>query len=169
MNYSKRMKQIFLATAAGLTIYLSPIVSGNASAAEAKEDFTSTELRETAKQYIGSPYKSAGTSASGFDCSGFVLTVFKDLGISSLPRTSSSMYNVGESVSQNELLPGDLVFFNTTGRGISHVGIYYGDGKFIHSSSSQGVTLTPLNDKWYWADKYVGAKRIGDVQLVSKK
>ncbi len=169
MKYSKRIRQIFLASAAGLTIYFSPIVSGDASAAEAKEDFTSTELRETAKQYLGTPYKSAGTSASGFDCSGFVITVFKDLGITSLPRTSASMYNVGKSVSQNELLPGDLVFFNTSGRGISHVGIYYGDGKFIHSSTSKGVTLTPLNDKYYWADKYVGAKRIGEVQLVSKK
>ncbi|MFP3919309.1 C40 family peptidase [Lysinibacillus telephonicus] len=169
MKYSKRIKQIFLASAAGLTIYFSPIVSGDASAAEVKEDFTSTELRETAKQYLGTPYKSAGTTASGFDCSGFVLKVFKDLGVSSLPRTSASMYTVGESVSQNELIPGDLVFFNTSGRGVSHVGIYYGDGKFIHASTSQGVTITPLNDKWYWADKYVGAKRISDVKLVSKK
>lgn len=169
MKYSKRIRQVFLATAAGLTIYFSPIVSQDASAAESKEDFTSTELRDTAKQYLGTPYKSAGTTASGFDCSGFVLKVFKDLGISSLPRSSASMYTVGESVAQSELLPGDLVFFNTTGKGVSHVGIYYGDGKFIHSSSSKGVTLTALNDKYYWADKYVGAKRVGEVQLVSKK
>lgn len=164
MKYSKRIRQFVLASVAGLAIYFSPIVTENTYAAE---EITSAELQETAKQYLGVPYRYGGTSTSGFDCSGFVSTVYKNLGVN-LPRTSSSMYNVGDKVAKEDLQPGDLVFFNTSGRGISHVGIYYGDGKFIHSQTGQGVSITDINDKWYWGSRYVGAKRVSDIQLVAK-
>lgn len=66
---------------------------------------------------------------------------------------------MGDSVSRMEMRAGDLVFFNTTGKGVSHVGIFVGDGKFAHSSSSKGVTISALSEN-YWANRYVGAKRI---------
>ena len=66
---------------------------------------------------------------------------------------------MGTSVSRDEMRPGDLVFFNTNGRGVSHVGIFVGDGKFAHSSSSRGVTVSSLNESYY-ANRYLGAKRV---------
>lgn len=81
---------------------------------------------------------------------------------------SSVQYQVGESVAKTELQPGDLVFFNTLGNGVSHVGIYYGDGKFIHSQSVKGVSITDINDPQYWGGRYIGAKRIANVQNVLK-
>ncbi len=113
----------------------------------------------TAKQYIGVPYLWGGTTPSGFDCSGFTQYVFKQHGIS-LNRTTETQYQQGTYVSKGNLQPGDLVFFqNTYKAGISHVGIYIGDGNFIHSSSSKGITITAL-DSSYWAPKYYGARRV---------
>ncbi len=114
---------------------------------------------DTAKQYLGVPYVWAGESPDGFDCSGFTQYVFKQHGIS-LKRTVSTQYRQGVSVKKSELQPGDLVFFkNTYKEGLSHVGIYVGDGNFIHTSSSKGVTITPLNNP-YWVGRYYGARRI---------
>lgn len=113
----------------------------------------------TAKKYIGVPYKWAGSTPSGFDCSGFVQYVFKAHGIS-LNRTAASQYKHGTFVSKSNLQPGDLVFFqNTYKAGISHVGIYIGDGKFIHSSSSKGVVISNLSSSYY-VSHYYGARRI---------
>lgn len=126
--------------------------SHNVEAASVKE------LTVTASQYIGVPYSYGGTSKSGFDCSGFTQRVFKDLGYS-INRTSGSQYQQGTGISKNALQTGDLVFFNTSGAGISHVGIYYGEGKFIHSSTSHGVIVSKLSES-YWASRYVGAKRV---------
>lgn len=117
------------------------------------------KLIATAKQYIGVPYVWGGTSPSGFDCSGFTYYVFKQHGIT-LNRNSASQYVHGSYVSKSNLQPGDLVFFaNTYREGISHVGIYIGDGKFIHASSSQGVTISLLSNS-YWASHYYGARRV---------
>ncbi|BDH60772.1 hypothetical protein MTP04_09020 [Lysinibacillus sp. PLM2] len=145
----------------GIFIYLS---EDNLEANAEEFDFTSKELRLAAKQYLDSPYLYGGTTESGFDCSGFVNRVFLDLGIE-LPRTSVGLFKEGESISRDELQTGDLVFFNTSGQGVSHVGIYYGGGKFIHSQSVLGVSISNLNDKWYWGTRYIGAKRIADVKL----
>ena len=113
----------------------------------------------TAKKYIGIPYLWAGTTPSGFDCSGYVQYVFKAHGIS-LNRTAATQYKHGTYVSKSNLMPGDLVFFqNTYKAGISHVGIYIGDGKFIHSSSSKGVTISALSSSYY-VSHYYGARRI---------
>ncbi len=113
----------------------------------------------TAKKYIGVPYLWAGTTPEGFDCSGFTQYVFQQHGIS-LSRTTASQYLEGNFVAKSDLQPGDLVFFQNTYRpGISHVGIYMGDGKFIHSSSSQGVVISSMSNS-YWAARYYGARRV---------
>ncbi|QKS70510.1 C40 family peptidase [Paenalkalicoccus suaedae] len=106
---------------------------------------------------LGTPYRYGGTTTSGFDCSGFTRYAFDQAGIS-LPRTAAQQYEVGTPVSRSNLQRGDLVFFNTVG-GISHNGIYIGNNQFIHSSSSQGVSIASLGNS-YWAPRYVGAKRV---------
>jgi len=170
MKDHKQVRNFVLAAAAGCGIFFSPVgnVEASASASESEVDFSSRELRLTAKEYLDSPYRYGGTTASGFDCSGYVQQVFEDLDIT-LPRSSNAMFSVGEPVNQNELKPGDLVFFNTSGNGISHVGIYYGNGMFIHSQVGDGVSITSINDPHYWASRYVGAKRVADVQLLAQK
>lgn len=156
MNQMKLIRNTLLVFAAAIVIFFTPVEEHKASAAES----TVSELNETATKYLGVRYVYGGTSTKGFDCSGYVRHVFKELGIESLPRTSSAMYQTGEKVDKSDLQEGDLVFFNTSGRGISHVGIYIGSGQFIHSSTSKGVVKTSINDKYYWGSKYVGAKRV---------
>lgn len=120
--------------------------------------FADSKMDTVISKTIGISYKTGGTTTAGFDCSGYTRYVFTKLGLS-LPRTSQAQYKVGSSVSRSELRSGDLVFFNTTGRGVSHVGIYVGNGKFANSSSSHGVTISSLSQS-YWASRYVGAKRV---------
>lgn len=116
----------------------------------------STEIVSTARKYVGTPYVWGGTTPSGFDCSGFVQYVFAQHGIN-LPRTSSEMYEMGTPVSDPQA--GDLVFFSTYEPGVSHVGIYLGNGQFISSTSSSGVQIVSM-DNPYWASRYIGARRI---------
>jgi lipoprotein Spr len=114
---------------------------------------------DSAKRYLGVDYVFGGASPSGFDCSGFTMYVYKSVGVN-LPHTASGQANLGVAVSKDELQAGDLVFFETYKSGISHVGIYIGDGKFIHASSGAGrVTITNLSDKYY-TTRYRGATRI---------
>ncbi|MGN7765664.1 C40 family peptidase [Paenibacillus sp. 22594] len=120
--------------------------------------FADSKMDTVIAKTIGTTYKFGGTSTNGFDCSGFTSYVFKSIGLT-LPRTSKAQFSVGTSVSRNNLRSGDLVFFNTFGSGVSHVGIYVGGGKFAQSSSSRGVTVTSLSQA-YWANRYVGAKRV---------
>ena len=120
--------------------------------------FADSKMDEVIDSAMGTTYKRGGTTLNGFDCSGFTRYVFDKLGID-LARQSSSQFEMGDSVSRSEMRPGDLVFFNTSGSGISHVGIFVGEGKFAHSSSSKGVTISALSEN-YWANRYVGAKRI---------
>ena len=119
---------------------------------------TAQAIITTARKYIGVPYVWGGSTPKGFDCSGFVQYVFNAHGIS-LPRTSKQQYAVGSWVSKSNLQPGDLVFFDTSGSGISHLGIYIGDNQFIHASSSKGVIISSLSNT-YWAPRYYGARRI---------
>ena len=165
MNYFKLIRNTVLTLAAAFVIFFAPIDENKASAAT--NTVSIEALNKISSKYIGVRYKSGGTSANGFDCSGYVITVFKELGINSLVRTSAGMYGQGTSVSKSDLQAGDLVFFKTTGKGVSHVGIYIGNSQFIHSSSSKGVTKTSINDKYYWASKYVGAKRVANFKYTA--
>ena len=114
----------------------------------------------TAKQYMGAPYVYGGMSPSGFDCSGFVNYVYKLCGYS-MSRVASSIYNNnGTYVEKANLQIGDLVFFASNSSSIGHVGIYIGNGQFIHSSSGAGcVVISDLSSNYYLKN-YVGAKRI---------
>lgn len=116
-------------------------------------------IMTTSKKYIGIPYLWGGISPeTGFDCSGYVQYVFAKNGIS-LPRVSRDQYTVGSPVAFNNLQPGDLVFFSIAKNGsVDHDGIYIGNGQFINSSSSKGVTIYDLGP--YWKSVYVGAKRV---------
>ena len=112
-----------------------------------------------AEQFLGTPYVWAGSSPSGFDCSGFVSYVFKNFGYT-VNRTAASMYTTGVAVDKSELQIGDAVFFASSSESIGHEGIYIGDGEFIHSSSGCGyVTISGL-DESYYSRMYVGARRI---------
>jgi cell wall-associated NlpC family hydrolase len=112
-----------------------------------------------AKKLLGIPYVWGGTTTKGFDCSGFVQYVLKQNGIS-MPRTTTEQYQIGTYVTKSDLLPGDLVFLQNTYRaGISHVGIYIGDGKMIHASSSKGVVTSDLSSSYY-TQHYYGSRRV---------
>lgn len=112
---------------------------------------------------VGTRYRFGGTSANtGFDCSGFIGYLFREEAGMNLPRSTREMINVNAPlVARNNLKPGDLLFFSTSGRGrVSHAGIYLGDNQFIHSSSrrSGGVRVDNLGDS-YWSKTFIEAKR----------
>lgn len=113
-----------------------------------------------AKTLIGIPYQWGGTTTAGLDCSGFIDYVFQQSQGITLPRTAVQLYtNIGLAVPSPS--PGDLVFFDTTltKTGVSHVGIYIGNGQFIHASSSKGVTISNISNS-YWNQCYIGAKTL---------
>jgi len=108
-----------------------------------------------AMNYLGTPYVWGGSSPGGFDCSGFVMYVFAQMGVS-LPHNAAAQYGYGTPVSRDQLEPGDLVFFD----GLGHVGIYIGGGQFVHSPHTGDVVkISSLYDSWY-AATYVGARRL---------
>lgn len=147
------MKKFFVLSILSFSLMFTGIFGGHsASAASQKSVIT------VANKYIGTPYKYGGITPKGFDCSGLVNYSYKQVG-KKLPRTAADMYKKGKTVKKADLKKGDLVFFSTYKKGASHVGIYIGDNKFIHSSSSKGVKIDKLSNS-YWKTKYYGAKRI---------
>ncbi len=118
-------------------------------------------VTQLASQQLGRPYRLGGQHPyQGFDCSGLVHYVFKSSTHRSLPRTSAGLSKVGQSIQRTDLQAGDLVFFNTTGKPNSHVGIYLGNQRFIHAPrNGKHVTIASLK-KGYWTKRYQGAKRI---------
>jgi cell wall-associated NlpC family hydrolase len=126
-------------------------------------------LLKKALAYRGVRYRWGGTSrSSGVDCSGFTTSVFLSQGIK-LPRTSIEQSQIGNGVSKSDLKPGDLVFFRT-GRSyrVNHVGIYVGEGKFIHAATGAGHVMVSSLDEKYYLRCYATARRVADVQAASR-
>ncbi len=140
------------------TVRSTPSRSTSSNTSATSRQAKANAIISTAKQYIGVKYLWGGTTPAGFDCSGYTRYVFAQHGID-LPRISRDQYNVGTPVAFDNLQSGDLVFFSLDNDGvIDHEGIYIGNGQFINSSSSKGVTIYTLGD--YWKSRYIGAKRV---------
>jgi cell wall-associated NlpC family hydrolase len=138
------------------------VLLSGASVASAAPDATVTpgaQVADLAQQYIGSRYRWGGTSPAGFDCTGFVMYVFGQFGVS-MPHNEAGQLASGDRVSADELQPGDvLVFANTYRAGLSHVGIYIGEGQFVHAVDERhGVMINNLWDG-YWGPRFVAASR----------
>ncbi|RYF08488.1 MAG: peptidoglycan endopeptidase [Comamonadaceae bacterium] len=119
------------------------------------------ELVSTAMGFLGVPYRRGGSSVeTGFDCSGFVRTIFEQAKGLVLPRRANEQAAATEVIDKKDLQPGDLVFFNTMRRAFSHVGIYVGDGKFIHAPRSGAEVRVEDMSVSYWQRRFNGARRV---------
>jgi cell wall-associated NlpC family hydrolase len=120
-----------------------------------------SDLVVGAMGFLGVPYKRGGNSAeTGFDCSGFVRAMYEQSIGLLLPRRAEQQAAATQQISVTELRPGDLVFFNTMRRAFSHVGIYLGDGQFIHSPAAGGVVRVEDMRQAYWEKRFNGARRV---------
>ena len=120
-----------------------------------------TRMNRIIAEYMSAPYQYGGTGKSGLDCSGFAYVVYRDYDNSRLPLTVRTLYRLDNRVEYNDLTFGDLVFFKIDKRKVSHVGIYLGEGNFVHASRSHGVVIDDLTAD-YWAERYGGARRVKD-------
>lgn len=121
------------------------------------------EVLINALSLTGIKYRYGGKSPdTGFDCSGFVRYVFQQATNLTLPPTARAISQMGKTIAKDDLQPGDLVFFNTLKKTFSHVGIYIGNNRFIHSPSAGGVVRVENLNTDYWAVHYNGAKRVDD-------
>jgi len=140
--------------------------SVDAEAPKAKESIKARLLR-VAQRMLAVPYRFGGTTLWGLDCSGFVQKAFAFLDLD-LPRTAREQFREGAKVAKADLSPGDLVFFRTYAKYPSHVGIYLGDNRFVHASSSERKVTVESLDTPYYVKRYIGAKRLlleeGDLQ-----
>jgi cell wall-associated NlpC family hydrolase len=130
----------------------------------------SSELVLRAMTLLGINYKFGGnTPETGFDCSGFVRYVFKEAFGVTLPRRAEEISQKGQRIGVEQLVPGDLVFFNTLKRTFSHVGIYIGNNQFVHAPSSGGGVRVENIDKSYWQTRFDGARRLltGEASVTS--
>ena len=123
-----------------------------------QHDTIKQKLEKVYRKYKGVKYRYGGTTSRGFDCSGFVQRAYMDAFHKNLPRTTKAMMKTGKKISKRQLRIGDLVFFHPT-RKYYHVGIYMGNGVFMHASTSKGVMKSRLDMK-YWKRSYVTARRI---------
>jgi cell wall-associated NlpC family hydrolase len=125
----------------------------------AAEGAAAHPLVTLALTFLGTPYRYGGSDPSGFDCSGFVQWVFSRIG-TALPREVRDQFRVGTAIDDDQIRAGDLVFFQTVANGASHVGIALGDGRFVHAPSSRGVVRIEPYTAGYWAERWVGARRV---------
>ncbi len=148
-------------SAMGNASTINSALDGDAAAVPAAAPDLASQLVMQALGLIGTRYKSGGNSPEiGFDCSGFVRHLFGLAVGRPLPRTSVEMSRLGEKIARGLLEPGDLVFYNTRQRAFSHVGIYIGEGRFIHApSKGRAVEIVDLGDP-YWARRFNGARRL---------
>ena len=130
------------------------------------ESLPSKTLLDSVDEWYGVRYRTGGNTKKGVDCSGFTVAVYAAVYGIMLPRVSRDQYRTSRKISTTELQEGDLVFFNTNGSGVSHVGVYLGNNKFIHASVSKGIMVNGLFEPYY-LKRYVGAGRIDDKQTVS--
>lgn len=150
-------------SASALNVSTTSSGSANSSAGSstAAVSITGAQILAEAQKYLGTRYVSGGASPSGFDCSGLVYYVLKQLGFSPY-RTPTDQYKHGTYVDKANLKAGDIVFFAGTGAsGISHVGIYAGNGQFLHAPNSRSTVSYSDMTHGYWANHYYGARRIG--------
>jgi cell wall-associated NlpC family hydrolase len=133
-----------------------------APSVQEKDAGIASDLMMYALSLVGVNYKYGGISpASGLDCSGFVSHVFEHVASLPLPHNAQAISRAGKRIATAELRPGDLVFFNTLRKAFSHVGIYLGDNRFVHASSSStgDVMISDMKDG-YWARRFDGARRL---------
>jgi lipoprotein Spr len=116
------------------------------------------DLKKEIDRWLGTPYKYGGNDHKGVDCSGFVNAIYQSVYNLPLPRSSKEMYAQCLKIKTTDLKEGDLVFFDYTGKGVSHVGIYLKDDKYAHASSSKGVVISTLSNE-YTRKNYIGAGR----------
>jgi cell wall-associated NlpC family hydrolase len=126
--------------------------------APSPEQQTISQLYELHRQWRGTPYRYGGTSRNGIDCSALIQQGFRQYFNQELPRTTGGLLGVGDTVSADELRPGDLVFFKTGSYG-RHAGIYIENGRFLHASTSRGVMISDMKNP-YWKRHYWTARRI---------
>jgi cell wall-associated NlpC family hydrolase len=126
---------------------------------KAKAKIDKAKMGRIIKSYLGVPYQYGGDTKSGMDCSGLVAQVYKRYAGFNLPRATKKLYKLVKHVDQDELAYGDLVFFSDGWFSVSHVGIYVGDGQFVHSAKSSGVIVSSLDENYY-KRRYRGARRV---------
>jgi lipoprotein Spr len=123
------------------------------------EKLTNIPLLQVIDKWWGTKYCMGGVTDNCIDCSAFTQILMRDVYQVSLPRTAQEQYNLAEKIELEDLREGDLVFFNTGGKGITHVGVYMINNKFVHAATSGGVMISDLNEK-YWQPKFRGAGRV---------
>jgi cell wall-associated NlpC family hydrolase len=142
---------LLLAVTACAKQVISPDLPATTSASEESRNATAARL---ATRYLGAPYVWAGSSPSGFDCSGLVMYAFGKVGVA-IPHNAAQQFRLGTPVTRDRLVPGDVVFFNQ----LRHNGIYLGGGRFVHSTKPGGVRIARLDDDWF-RSRWVGARRL---------
>lgn len=128
------------------------------------EEVKNPKMFEFIDDWYGTPYRLGGTTKKGVDCSAFSQFLFTSVYGLSIPRTAREQYNLTNRISRTELKEGDLIFFNTRG-GVSHVGVYLQNNKFVHASTSGGVMISDIFDE-YWVKRFVGVGRLKDRESV---
>ena len=128
------------------------------------EEVKNTKMFEFIDDWYGTPYRLGGTTKKGVDCSAFSQFLFASVYGLGIPRTAREQYNLTNRISRTELREGDLIFFNTHG-GISHVGVYLQNNKFVHAATSGGVMISDIFDE-YWVRRFVGVGRLKEKESI---